>query len=104
MLLECEGDAGGPTWDQEEPNTLLVRPASGPAQLVVKDTGPLARYPAGHAEGYGDAFRNVFAEVYKAVRGEPHEPFPTFADGMRGVAAVEASVRSARTGRWVAVA
>ena len=101
LLFECEGSKGGLTWDQEEPNTLLVRDAVGPARIVVKDGGPLARYPAGHAEGYGDAFRNVFAEVYKAIRGEPHEPFPTFADGVRGVAAVEAAVRSAREGRWV---
>ena len=104
LLFECEGSQGGLTWDQEEPNTLLARDATEPSRIVVKDGGPLARYPAGHAEGYGDAFRNVFAEVYKAIRGEPHEPFPTFVDGVRGVAAVEAAVRSAREGRWVAVA
>ncbi len=92
------------TWDQEEPNTLLARDAVGPSRILLKERGPLARYPAGHAEGYGDAFRNVFAEVYKAIRGEPHEPFPTFADGVRGVAGVEAAVRSAREGCWVEVA
>jgi predicted dehydrogenase len=104
LLLECEGDAGGLTWDQEEPNTLLVRPASEPARLVLKDSGPLARYPAGHAEGYGDAFRNVFGNVYRAVAGEPHDPFPTFADGHHGVALVEAALASARAGAWAAVA
>lgn len=104
LLLECEGDAGGLTWDQEEPNTLLVRPASEPARLVLKDSGPLARYPAGHAEGYGDAFRNVFGNVYRAVAVEPHDPFPTFADGHHGVALVEAALASARAGAWAAVA
>ena len=104
LLFECEGSEGGLTWDQEEPNTLLARDAGEPSRILMKADGPLARYPAGHAEGYGDAFRNVFAEVYKAVRGEPHHAFPTFADGVRGVAAVEAAVRSAREGRWVAVA
>ena len=104
LLLECEGSKGGLTWDQEEPNTLLARDATEPSRILLKAGGPLARYPAGHAEGYGDAFRNVFAEVYRAIRGEPHERFPTFADGVRGVAAVEAAVRSAREGRWVAVA
>jgi predicted dehydrogenase len=99
LLFECEASKGGLTWDQEEPNTLLARDANGPSRVLLKEGGPLARYPAGHAEGYGDAFRNVFAEVYKAIRGEPHEPFPTFADGVRGVAAVEA-----REERWVAVA
>jgi predicted dehydrogenase len=104
LLFELEGTQGGLTWDQEEPNTLLVRHAAAPTELVVKGDGPLARYPAGHAEGYGDAFRNVFAEVYRAVRGEPHEPFPTFADGLRGVQSVDAAVKSARDGCWVPVA
>jgi predicted dehydrogenase len=104
LLFELEGSAGGLTWDQEEPNTLLLRHATEPTQVVVKGDGPLARYPAGHAEGYGDAFRNVFADVYKAVRGEPHDAFPTFAAGLRGVLTVEAAVRSARERGWVAVA
>jgi predicted dehydrogenase len=103
LLFECEGDAGGLTWDQEEPNTLLAR-GRDETRVVVKEAGPLARYPAGHAEGYGGAFRNLFADIYRAVAGEPHEPFPTFADGLRGVATMEAAVTSAREGRWVAVA
>jgi predicted dehydrogenase len=103
LLFELEASAGGLTWDQEEPNTLLRRHAAEPTQLELKAGGPLARYPAGHAEGYGDAFRNVFAEVYKAVAGEPHDSFPTFADGLRGVRTVEAAVRSAREGRWAPV-
>jgi predicted dehydrogenase len=103
LLFELEGSAGGLTWDQEEPNTLLRRHAADATELVLKADGPLARYPAGHAEGYGDAFRNVFAEVYKAVAGEPHDQFPTFADGFRGVRTVEAAVRSAHEGRWVTV-
>jgi predicted dehydrogenase len=103
LLFECEGDEGGLTWDQEEPNTLLAR-SRAETRVIIKDAGPLARYPAGHAEGYGDAFRNVFANVYRAVTGAPHEPYPTFEDGRRGVAAVEAAVTSAREARWVAVA
>jgi len=110
LVLEVEGSRGGLTWDQEEPNTLLLRPAAEPARVVVKDPGtnrpsarPLARYPAGHVEGYGAAFRNLFANIYRGIAGEYDEPFPTFADGHRGVALVEAAVASARGGGWVAV-
>jgi hypothetical protein len=78
----------------------------GPRQLVVKDPAtnaesarPLSRYPAGHGEGYGGAFRNLFDAVYAAVQGLPHPPFPTFRDGTRGVAALEGAVRS--RGAWV---
>ena len=63
----------------------------------------LSRYPAGHGEGYGGAFRNLFAEVYAAVAGREHAPFPTLRDGHRGVATMEAAVRSARDGGWAAV-
>ena len=104
LLFECEGDAGGFTWDQEEPNTLLARSARDPTRVVVKEGGPLARYPAGHAEGYGGAFRNLFASIYGAIAGEPDRAYPTFEDGRRGVALLEAAVRSAREGRWVEVA
>jgi predicted dehydrogenase len=103
LLLELEGESGGLTWDQEEPNTLLLRHATEPTRIVLKAEGPLARYPAGHAEGYGDAFRNVFENVYRAIESEPHDPFPTFADGARGVALVEAAVRSARERSWTTV-
>jgi predicted dehydrogenase len=108
LLLEVEGTRGGATWDQEEPNTLLLRLAGEPSRLVVKDPAsnapgarPLARYPAGHAEGYGGAFANLFRNVYAAVAGRPHDPFPTFEDGHRGVVLVEAAVESARIGTWV---
>lgn len=111
LLLECEGTKAGFTWDQEDPNSLLVRPADGPVQRVVRDPAtnspsarPLSRFPAGHAEGYGDAFRNLFANFYRAITGELHEPFPTFADGHRGVALVEAAVASAHSRSWMPVA
>jgi len=110
LLLEVEGTKGGATWDQEEPNTLLRRHATEPTQVIVKDPGAnaaeargLARYPAGHAEGYGGAFANLFRKAYLAIDGRPHGAFPTFEDGRRGVALVEAAVASARAGGWVAV-
>lgn len=104
LVLECEGARGGLTWDQEEPNTLLERFATEPSRIVPKEAGRLGRYPAGHAEGYGDAFRNIFADVYRAIAGRPHDPYPSFEDGLRGVAILEAALESARERRWVPVA
>jgi predicted dehydrogenase len=106
LLFEVEGRTAGFTWDQEQPTEALYRPVDRPKQVVVKDpmtnaesARPLARYPAGHGEGYGGAFRNLFEQVYAAVEGREHTPFPTFRDGARGVAAVEAAVASG--GSWV---
>ena len=111
LLFECEGTAGGLTWDQEEPTTLLARGVGTAPRLVVKDPATnalsaraLSRYPAGHGEGYGGAFQNLFRNVYAAIAGEPHDPFPTFADGHRGVALVEAAVASSLAGgAWIDV-
>jgi predicted dehydrogenase len=104
LLFECEGDRGGFTWDQERPDVLLHRLPEEPTRVLVKDEGPFALYPAGHAEGYGEAFRNVLANVYRAIGGEPHDPFPTFAEGDRNVRAIEAAVASATAGTWVELA
>jgi predicted dehydrogenase len=110
LLFECEGTKAGLTWDQELPTELQFRPANEPRRIVVKDPATnaerarrLSRYPAGHGEGYGQAFRNLFTDVYAAAAGHPHEPFPTFRDGHRGVATVEAAVASARDGAWTRV-
>jgi predicted dehydrogenase len=111
LLFEVEGSKGGFTWDQESPNELLHRHAEQPTQIVVKDPGAnagraaeFARYPAGHAEGYGDAFRTILYDAYLAMDGQPHGPFPTFADGHRGMQILEAALRSATDGGWVTVA
>jgi len=110
LLFECEGTKAGLTWDQEAPTELRRRPASGPTQVVVKDPAAnaeparrLSRYPAGHGEGYGGAFRNLFSDVYAAIAGRAHAPFPTFRAGHRGVATTAAAVRSARDGGWAPV-
>jgi predicted dehydrogenase len=110
LLFECEGTAAGLTWDQERPTEMELRPVEGPRRIVVKDPATnadsarrLSRYPAGHGEGYGGAFRNLFEDIYAAVDDRPHAPFPTFRDGHRGVATVEAAVRSAHEGGWASV-
>jgi hypothetical protein len=51
--------------------------------------------PGGHPDGYLDAFRNVIAESWRGMR-EGGDAFPTFAAGARGIATVEAAIRSAR--------
>jgi hypothetical protein len=69
----------------------------------------MTRIPAGHPEGFLEAFANIYAEAAAAIRahrtGAPRPEgviFPTLADGVEGVAFVEACVRSARrNSAWV---
>ena len=65
--------------------------ATGPTSSLPRDPGLLARlapqsrdYPGGHAEGFPDTFKELYAAVYAAVAAgrTPAEPdYPTFADG-----------------------
>jgi hypothetical protein len=59
-------------------------------RLLLRDPRSLSpaasRYailPAGHAQGYGDAFDAFVADACAAVRGETPDGLPTFADGLR---------------------
>src|SRR5262249_41062448 len=88
------------------PNELLKR---DPALLsdVVR---PYTDYPAGHAEGYPDTFKQLFRAVYADVAareaGEPTAAAPLYArvmDGHGEVALCAAIARSACEGRWVEV-
>jgi hypothetical protein len=67
------------------------------------------RIPAGHPEGYLEAFANLYREVFRAIRAEvagkkiPADvDFPTIEDGVEGMAFIETVVKSSRRGaKWV---
>jgi predicted dehydrogenase len=60
--------------------------------------------PGGHAEGFADTFKALYAAVYGAVaEGRPGSGYPTFADGHDEMLVCEAVARSAREERWVEV-
>jgi hypothetical protein len=46
----------------------------------------------------------IYAAIARVRRGEaPGDGYPTLADGQRSIVLVEATLRSARERRWVAV-
>lgn len=112
LRIRVYGETGGLEWHQQEPNTLLVKHLEGPTQIY--RTGgnhgylhPSAqantRLPAGHPEGYIEAFANIYVNFAKAVRqyqatGQlPTElDFPTVTDGVRGVAFIASVLASSQ--------
>ena len=55
-----------------------------------------------HPEGFPLAVANIYVDLAAAIRGEAAGDFPTPEDGLRSMAAVYASVASAKeSGAWV---
>lgn len=117
LRLRVYGEKAGLQWAQENPNEMWLTPLGEPARRLTRGgpgTGPeaarLTRIPAGHPEGFLEAFGNIYAEVAKAIRARrdgrdipPEVLFPGLADGLEGVSFVDACVRSsARNAAWVA--
>lgn len=118
LKLRIYGTKGGLEWRQEHPNHLTWSPLNQPSQIISRGTpsagaaaARLTRVPRGHPEGYLEGFANIYAEVAAAIRAfrskaklDPAVMFPTVADGVRGIAFVEAAVKSSRQGgKWVKV-
>lgn len=113
LTFELDCSAGSVAWNSERHEELFIGRRGRPNELLLKDGTLLApaaaavtSYPPGHAEGYPDTFKHLYAAVYAAVAagGMPAEPaFPTFAAGHRANVIGEAIGRSAREAAWIAV-
>jgi predicted dehydrogenase len=117
LNLRVYGSRASLEWHQQEPNTLIFKPADAPWQYLRAGHGYLSpaarnvtRTPAGHPEGYLEAFGNLYrlfiADVRRVMAGEtPLRDYPTATDGVSGMRFVEAAVRSSSRGsKWEIVA
>ncbi|MFL5680669.1 MAG: Gfo/Idh/MocA family protein [Chloroflexota bacterium] len=115
LKLSVDGSDASATWQQESPDRLWLGRRDGRVETVARNAARLSpparelvRLPPGHPEGWADAFRNLVAAAYGEMRGTTRAadsmPLPTFPDGLRHLAFVEAALESAATERWVSVA
>ncbi|HEY8636101.1 MAG TPA: Gfo/Idh/MocA family oxidoreductase [Candidatus Limnocylindrales bacterium] len=112
LTLHLSGSERSLGWAQEEPERLWLG-ARDESTLLTRapsvDGWPVGvpALPAGHPEGWAEALRDLLRPFYAAIAaGDPSPdgtdaPYPTLADGARGVALIEAVVESSRGGRWV---
>ena len=117
LTLRVYAEKGALLWKQEEPNTLELYRYGEPRQTLSRAQGYLAdaandcsRIPAGHPEGFLEAFATIYYGVAKAVRahleGSPlatdEYDFPTVHDGVRGMEFITKAVESCERGSiWV---
>lgn len=117
LRIRIYGERAGLEWSQEHPNQLRFTQLGKPPITLSRggpQTGSAAaqatRVPAGHPEGYLEAFTNLYTEAAEQIiahqAGRPADPavmlVPTVEDGARGVKFILATVESsARDGAWV---
>ena len=115
LRIRIYGTKGGLDWGQEDPNHMLWSPLGQSTRIVTRggpDSGAAAarvtRIPPGHPEGYLEGFANIYSEVAQAIKAaragkKPPEGvhFPTVDDGVKGLAFIEAAVKSSKAnGEW----
>ncbi len=130
LRLRVYGDRGALEWAQADPNTLTLRYADKPTE-VLRTGGPgtgtaaaqATRLPAGHPEGFLEAFANLYRAVAAAIHARNAAiaagitavsaagaakaaanalDFPGIDDSVRGMLFIEAVVESSRRGGvWI---
>ena len=119
IKIRIYGEKGGLEWTHQEPNTLLVKWLDEPAQIFragANNTKALSsfathncRTPAGHPEGYLEAFGNIYRNfaLTLSAKIEGTKPtkemldFPGTEDGVRGMAFIDNVVASAQSNeKW----
>ena len=112
VRLRVYGSKGGHEWTQCEANQLVWSPLGQNRQIITRNGSGAddanrraSRVPAGHPEGYLEAFGNIYCEVAAAIvaaRGGISPPadtlFPTVDDGVKGLAFIDAAIRSSTAG------
>lgn len=115
--LAVYGDAASLHWRQEDPNRLIVKRRDRPSETWTAGAGTLyltpevraaARVPAGHPEGYIEAFANIYRAFAAAVAlgGAPDNAgFGTLDAAMRTMRFLSAAKASSdANGVWTELA
>ncbi|MCC7452260.1 MAG: Gfo/Idh/MocA family oxidoreductase [Anaerolineae bacterium] len=113
LSFEIAGSKGSIAWDSETPNQLWLGYRDKPNEILIKDPALLsetaryyASYPGGHAEGFPDAFKQLYRAIYGYLAAgdfSKPKPFPTFEDGHYEVMLGDAILTSHKERRWIEI-
>lgn len=117
LAIRIYGEKAGLEWHQMQPNTLIFKHQEKPAEIYRTGVGVLypetvaaARVPAGHPEGYLEAFANIYRNFAKCVQAridgvavDPiYEDYPTVEDGLRGMEFIYKVIESGKSDqKWI---
>ena len=112
IKIRVYGEKGGIEWQQDIANTLLVKWQDKPAEIYRTGGGYVSSYaahntrtPAGHPEGYLEAFANLYRNFALSIKadmaGKPADKesldYPGIEEGVRGMAFVENVIASGKS-------
>ncbi len=117
LRIRIYGEKGGLDWSQQNPNTLYYRTLNKSMQVLrtgvgqqAKTTQAAIRIPAGHPEGFLEAFANIYKNfaltISQHLEGKKlkaiNTDFPTIDDGIRGMRFIDRVVASAQSDqKWI---
>jgi predicted dehydrogenase len=117
LRIRVYGEKGGFEWAQMEPNTLIVRWQDKPVEILRAGTGFVCshaaahtRIPAGHPEGYLEAFANIYRNVAKCIQARldgvevdaTYTDYPKIEDGVRGMEFIYKVIESGNSeAKWL---
>jgi predicted dehydrogenase len=115
LAIRVYGEKGSLEWNQENPNQLKTKWLEKPTKTFTpngnnlhKEALAASRIPAGHPEGYLEAFANIYKNYATHLKTKlanlAHDvvDYPTVTDGLRGVKFIHAVVASdSKNSAWV---
>ncbi|MEE9372747.1 MAG: Gfo/Idh/MocA family oxidoreductase [Saprospiraceae bacterium] len=119
LAIRVYGSKAGLEWKQMKPNTLEIKYQDKPKQLLRTGVGNLSlaaqahtRIPAGHPEGYLEAFANIYRNFAKCIQARLdnkivnslYNDFPTVKDGVRGMKFIHKVIESGNSDqKWIKI-
>jgi predicted dehydrogenase len=107
LTLRIYGETGAIRWSHEAADRLIITDADGSDRTLWAGSGHVGdwaaravRVPAGHPEGYLEAFANLYRDFADRMAGEDAPLLPGIAEGLRSMRFVSACVEGNGKG-WV---
>jgi predicted dehydrogenase len=114
VKIRVYGEKGSIEWKQEDNNSLLVKMLDQPTQIYRTGTSYVSsfaqhntRTPAGHPEGYLEAFANLYRNFAlhinnSATATAEMKDYPSIDEGVRGMLFIEKVIESGKSEqKWV---
>ena len=119
LKIRVYGENGSLEWAQMHPNSLTIRHIDKPMQILRTGVGDLhsstqahTRIPAGHPEGYLEAFANIYRNFAMCLQAKisgtqvdpVYQDYPTVEDGLRGMNFIYKVIESGKSNeKWISL-